>query len=377
MTGVRGHEGYDEEPKIAVIADDLTGAAASAACLAHHLGRPVPVLTYREAMPPGPLVVNTETREKPHPGRVGEVVKRLWQRGYRRLDKRVDSTLRGSILEELREVRDAIGARVPLVAVTAYPRAGRHTVDGTQRWESASPPHLLGVVGEVVFGEEPHDLVRVRGQSPEDIWDRIVGAARGVGQVVVDASTEDELSRVGMALSRWDTDQCGPLVTVSSGALLRFYPIRPRRPAVVLLGSQTETVRVQAAHVMMSGWASVNAVSEDPELPTRPWLLWRGDSTPRTPGRASEELAGLAVSRLQDLAAWGWRPDNIILVGGETAQAFMQAAGAQALDVYGTPFPLVARGKVRGGLFDGTLVWTKGGLVGGPELLWEILSGCG
>lgn len=368
--------GRPRELKFAVIADDLTGAAASAACLAHHLGHPVPVVTDRDPMPPGPLVVNTETRERPQPGRVAALVRELWRKGYRRLDKRVDSTLRGPVLAELGELREALGVQAQVVAVPAYPRAGRHTVAGRQQWAFGSQARILGAVGEVLFGNEPHDLVRVEDRSPDDILAMLVSAAAGLGRTIVDISTEDELSRVGIALSRWDTERWGPLVTVSSGALLRFYPIRPRRTAAVLIGSQTELAHAQATQLVASGFASLYPLGEAAVLPNRPWIVWEGHSLPSPAGRESEVVAALAVARLGDLRSQGWQPDSIVLVGGETAQAFLKAAGARAVDIGGTPYPLVARGRIAGGILDGTVVWTKGGWVGGPESLLEILSGC-
>ncbi len=118
--------------RLAIIADDLTGAMDTGLqCSKHGLeavvswgGRAVPDVEV--------LVLDTDSRAAP----TSEAVRRLRRAAHaaadRLLYKKVDSTMRGNIGYELRALSDVLNPRAIVVA-PAFPQGGRTTLHGHQR----------------------------------------------------------------------------------------------------------------------------------------------------------------------------------------------------------------------------------------------------
>ncbi len=139
-------------PRIAVLADDLTGATdVGAACLRH----PTPsriaalpeaaadVLASHAAL----AIVNTQSRLLSGEAAGTRVLAIARLAGQRRWLKKTDSALRGPLGAELNALLTASGAE-RLVFVPAYPEAGRTTIGGVHR--------IHGVpVAASEFGRDP------------------------------------------------------------------------------------------------------------------------------------------------------------------------------------------------------------------------------
>lgn len=119
--------------RVAVIADDLTGAADTGVQLLR-AGYRTAVVFRGEPLPEDfdTVALDTDTRTKP----AGFAAKRVVEAGHAVRDarivyKKLDSTLRGSIAAELSA---ALGAtrRARAVVAPAFPAAGRTTVNGMQ-----------------------------------------------------------------------------------------------------------------------------------------------------------------------------------------------------------------------------------------------------
>src|SRR5829696_7072360 len=121
--------------RVAIIADDLTGAADTGVQLARagyrtavaFQGAPVPPAEDLDA-----VALDTDSRAMP----AGFAAKRVLEtvrlvRGAPILYKKLDSTLRGPIAAELSAALGASG-RYRVVVAPAFPAAGRTTVDGVQ-----------------------------------------------------------------------------------------------------------------------------------------------------------------------------------------------------------------------------------------------------
>src|SRR3712207_1977795 len=143
-------------PAIAIIADDLTGAADSGVQLVRagyrtavvFRGCPVPSESDLDA-----VALDTDSRPMP----AGFAAKRVVEaanavRDARIVYKKMDSTLRGPVAAELVAALEATGHRTAVVA-PAFPAAGRTTVGGVQLIRGA-PVHETG------FAEDPKTPVR-------------------------------------------------------------------------------------------------------------------------------------------------------------------------------------------------------------------------
>ena len=150
--------------RVAIVADDLTGALDAAAPFAAR-GAQTRVVIAPERLeaalrawgeaPPEVIAVNTESRHLSAAAaaeRVAAVTRRLAPLGPGVWFKKVDSTLRGHVAAEVRAAW--AGSRRPAVVIApAFPAEGRVTVEGIQ--------HVRGVpVHESDYARDPVHPVR-------------------------------------------------------------------------------------------------------------------------------------------------------------------------------------------------------------------------
>ncbi len=119
--------------RIAVLADDLTGAADTGVQLVR-AGYRTAVIFRGEPLPEDfdAVVIDTDTRTKQARQavkRVSEAAKKVY--GAEIIYKKLDSTLRGSVAAEISVTLEATHLEQAIVA-PAFPAAGRTTVDGVQ-----------------------------------------------------------------------------------------------------------------------------------------------------------------------------------------------------------------------------------------------------
>lgn len=390
---------------VLVIADDLTGANATAALFAR-LGLRTRTLAagHPVAGPADVIVVTTGSRRLPAgaaAGRVSAVLASLGGHDPQLVVKRVDTTLRGPIGTELAAMlawrRSQRDGRVAALAVPAYPAAGRttvggiHLLDGTPLARSAAagdpanPVRNSRAAGLLTAGtdlsvSELHldALDRGDGSLAESLADSLAQA----DLTVADAATDADLDRLAAAAARV-RPRFADIVAVDSGPFAAAYcdalgitARTPRRPVLVVVGSPAETTRRQleaakrargtrihlaAEHL---GTADLAACVIDSIDGCAPVTGWHVPSPAGNADRAWAEQvpAWLAAATRQVLAA---RPvAGLLTSGGEVSAAVLDALEARGLDVVSEVQPLVVAGRVIGGPWDRLPVVTKGGLVG-------------
>src|SRR5215211_5145551 len=390
---------------IAIIADDLTGAADAGVQFVHAGYRTVVFFSESEVLAEDLDAVSFDTDSRAMPA--GFAAKRVLEaaRGVREarvVYKKLDSTLRGNVAAELAA---ALGGarRERAVVAPAFPAAGRTTLGGVQR--------VHGVrVDETEMANDPHTPVRVAHVpslladacssvdvlSVEDLTDRgrVRRALEGSECVVADAERDADLE----ALVRAVPDPARVLWAGSAGlalALGRVYPgpcageasvqRAPVRPVLVVVGSLSGVAREQVRRLVVEqGEVDVPVSGE------------QADAVQKAVGAARETLAGgtCAVVRspeervassesvlgdLAEVAALLSEEglfEGLVLTGGATAVGVARRLGASGIRL---------EGEVETGVPMGVLVGprpypvvTKAGGFGGPDTLEgavEALSG--
>jgi uncharacterized protein YgbK (DUF1537 family) len=376
--------------KIALIADDLTGAADAGVQFVR-AGYRTSVVFHGEVAGPvdiDAIAFDTDSRTVPAgfaAKRVVEVARRV--RCARVIYKKLDSTLRGNVAVELAAAFGASGRERAIVA-PAFPDAGRTTVRGTQL--------VHGVpVDETEAQDDPQTPVReahvptllgdafpsIGTLDVEDVADpeRIRLALKGNECVVVDAERGSDLE----ALVRGVPDPAHVLWTGSAGlalALGSVYPgpragdagerRAPVRPVLVVVGSLSGVVREQVRRVAEEyGNVAVAAGGGDAVAAARNTLL-RGTCAvvhTREKKDASEgsvlEALGEVVARLSEDRLF----EGLVLTGGATAVGVARRLGATGFEL---------GGEVEVGVPVGALIGprpypvvTKAGGFGGPDTL--------
>ena len=384
------------EMMIAVIADDLTGAADTGVQLVRAGYRTAVAFRGSPLLPAGGLdaiAVDTDSRSTPAEfaaKRVVEAAHAVREAGF--VYKKIDSTLRGPVAAELSAALGATGREKSVVA-PAFPAAGRTTKDGVQlvrgvpvheteaREDPRTPVHeghlptLLKEVGPVAsLGV---DALR----DPQAVR-RALADARCV---VADAEDEADLE----ALVRAVPDPSAVLWTGSAGlalALGSVYPgpradepspaREPARSVLVVVGSLSGVSRGQLRRMAEEHGAVAVPVGGPGEIgkaarAARELFLKGRHAAVYSPedrggadaGEVVEALAGV-VARLSEDGLF----DALVLTGGDTAVGVARGLGASGIRLVGEvgagvpvgtligPRPYAVVTKAGGFGEDGTLV---------------------
>jgi uncharacterized protein YgbK (DUF1537 family) len=313
----------------------LTGALGSAARL--RAGGLEPVVVWQpEDLPrelrPRAAVVDMRTRDAEAGPRATAALwaERLRKMDTTRLELSINPTLEGAPAEELAGLLEGAALRDPVViAVPAWPDAGRVCVDGVQE----------GVdVGPVLFGE-PVDVVRP---------DELASCVRaGATRVVVDGSSDHDLRLAAVAVDALEADHT--IVTASPGAWLRHHPVsaRPRKGfALVVLGAGIN-----------GDLEDLDALVVGSEPPDWDEVAAGGKTVVLDVDQAAADAAVEVLARAHDL---GLKCRGIVAAGGALASRLVDALGAQRLAVAAEVAPLCARGTLFGGDWAGLPVITRG-----------------
>lgn len=328
--------------KAVVIADDLTGAQEMGALLAARRLRTLVTTRWEAAgCDCEAVVVDTESRqldavEAAH--RVRVAAESWIGDSSGAVFKKVDSTLRGSIVPELLALSSALGGR-RVVFTPAYPLLGRVVRKGILLVHGVE-------VSQTGFGRDPRWPVR----------DSRVMIEPCATIRLEDAESEEDLQNILR-------QSCYNEIPAGSGGLGRAWAATipagewtgrgkfpaPRRP-LLISGSLHPASAVQARRALQIGIRTVMP----PELAANADIILRS-------------IAAEALHSAEEL-----KPDLLILFGGETAEAVLARLGICDLWPERELFPGIAAARA---LYRGRemMIVTKAGGFGEPHIVEQIL----
>ena len=388
---------------MAVIADDLTGAADTGVQLARagyrtavaFRGAPVPPTEDLDA-----VALNTDSRAMP----AGFAAKRVLEAGHavreaRLVYKKLDSTLRGPIAAELVAAQEATG-RDRVVVAPAFPSAGRTTIGGVQL--------VRGVpVHETEAKNDPRTPVReahirtllatafpsIGSLSVEDLADpsTVRRTLENARCVVADAQRDKDLE----ALVRAVPDPSKVLWAGSAGLALALggvYPgphagmtsaaPAPAHKVLVVVGSLSEASRRQL-HSLPQEYGCVTAPVDGRSVTVEEALAaaraaLSGDACMALHSTDDRDASGAGsfVEALAEVVAGlseGGLFDALVLTGGETALGVARRLGAVGIRLEGEVEPGIPVGDLIGP--RPYRVVTKAGGFGEPDMLVRVVQG--
>lgn len=325
-------------PRLAIIADDLTGALDSAAPFAAISGG-VLVATRPDSLgdalaaSPGVVAVSTRSREigaEAARERVARVLAGL-PAGVR-VFKKIDSRLKGNIAAEL----SAIGG--PLLVLPAIPDFGRIVVDGSvQGFGTEDPVRVAAALSAAADRAEVPDC-----RNADDIA-RALAAADG-NAVLVGARG------LAMALAaRWG------LAPAGEAAL--------PQPCCFVVGSRDPITRAQVA-LLARRPDVVQVMAQDgrvpPARPARIALICTDPDGTEPAGRIAARLA-------EGVHPWIGQAQGALLTGGATAEAVLDALDIACLRIEGEALPGMPLCRA-----DGRSFVTKSGGFGAPDAFLRL-----
>lgn len=384
---------------LAIIADDLTGAADTGVAFA---SQATTLLILSPHTPPADVIVlSTESRDLPRDeahARVRAAIARVSDAMW--IYKKIDSTLRGDPAGELAAVLDTLNETRALVA-PAFPAQGRTTrngqqlVNGVPLEQSAfaraiSISNLVALFAHVA----PTTLLKL---DVVRAGEAAIHAHLADARVIIaDAETDADLDAIAEAALRarvrvW----CGSAGLARAMARrLALTPsvsaprvaLKQRGITLAVIGSRHPRTREQVEFARAHGIAIVQpdarvltAESETGIAATRERIAAQMDRAVilTTIGLDDAPLAGRELAaRLAHIVAPLIARGNIsklVLSGGDIAAAVCHALDADALWLRGEVEAGVPWGVLLGGASAGLVVVTKAGGFGNAETVWNAM----
>ena len=377
--------------RIAVLADDLTGAGDTAVQFARAGWTAELQLVHAETAAEV-LAVTTDSRAcapAEAARRVSAATTELRAAGARHLYKKIDSTLRGQLAAEIHAVLSALPPGVVAVVCPAFPAVGRTVRDGTllvsgipvsETAVGADPVTPVTTSSLPALLDAPLVALDVRGSRAD--WARALLSGGPV--VVVDAQDDADLHRVAAAV----VELGERAVAVGSAGLAEplaemWRDEAPTPTALMVVTSLHDAARQQSRALVDAGavchepteeqllddsaWAQfvdavLASVDEQPEM-----LLLRAPERggeAMTPVLVADRLARAATAVLRRAAVAG-----LVMTGGDGARAVMAELEATGIRLHGQIAPGVPLGRLVGGWAAGLAVATKAGGFGDTNVL--------
>lgn len=381
---------YTSGPSVAVVADDMTGAADCALAFGEAGWRSH--LELGDGWTPFPgdgshaaAAFSTDARASVDASTATErAVRAARTAGAGRIYLKVDSTGRGSLAAQIAGARAALD--YPLTVICpAFPAVGRTVAAGRLLVDGRDA--AAGAAGtDPITPLASSDLTAlVPGARSVE---RLAPGANGV--VAVDAATEGDLDRIAATLA--DTERRQPVLAVGSAGLARalarvWHPAAPEVTApapdtdLVVVSSLHPATRAQVAHAEAHGIVHSELdlrFLSDAELESaiRALLHAEGPAIASTRAERSPVLQGVGAQRIaQRLGAATANvlrdphPGAVGFIGGDGASAALTALGEPRALVTGRIAPGIPLLHLPG---IGLAVWTKAGGFGPPALLTDL-----
>jgi len=380
-------------PRVAVVADDLTGAGDTAV---QFLRAGWSTELQLDAAPPNAEVVAVSTDSRALPAdraaaAAAEAVRRLRDAGTARLYKKVDSTLRGPIRAEIDAVLDAWSPDAVAVVCPAFPATGRIVrdgvllVDGVEVHRTAVGTDPVTPVSEsriaVLLGA---GHVRLTGDDARADAELL----RAAGPVVVaDAETDEDLARLAAAVTALGPDAV-PVGSAGLAARLAesWAAESEPAPALVVVTSLHQTARGQVEELAADERTRIEQPAPRDLADDTAWREWSAGVLERfdpavahtalvAPEDRDGALDPASVARrfgslAADLAA-RHELSGFVVTGGDGARALTAALDARAIALTGEVAPGIPLGTLSGGPRHGRAIVTKAGGFGSPTALLE------
>lgn len=420
--------------KLAVIADDLTGANDTAVQFAKHRIRSCVKIDFtpNHALQEESevVVIDTDSRDIPAPlarQKVKEVCAWLRSRGVADVYKKVDSTLRGNLGAEIEAAAEVFAPELVIIA-PAFPNNKRITVGGyhlldcvplelTEIARAPKSPVRESRVVELLKKQTDNAValipLHIIMQGSEAIRREIArNIQHGFRWLVFDAIQNEDLQSIVHAAQGYDK-----ILWVGSAGLADYLPQVYRWsayiPAVcrsasgnvlVICGSVSKVTQRQIEAVVRYGNVAlvkldIAAMFSDEAAEvarcTAQALRWaeagqhvviaascsaadielavRIGSEQRLSGEAVSERLACVLGRIgRALASYPWA--GMVLTGGDTAIHVCRALEAESIDIVREVAVGIPLGCMRGGICDGVRVVTKAGAFGEDDSLIKSIE---
>ncbi|AWB87588.1 four-carbon acid sugar kinase family protein [Mycetocola zhujimingii] len=418
-----------------IVADDLTGATDSAVQFARvgwtaRLALTSPAAGTADTLAGSVTAVITDARaqdsETANEG-TALAVTGLMASGIERLFVKVDSTLRGSVIDQVTGALSSWSVRHPdalAVVCSAYPAMGR-TIESGQLLVHGAGVHTTAIgrdpvtpvttsaVAELLPGSV---ALRLTSASAAENAAQLQAAAVSSRIVAVDAVTDADLSTLaeaiallgpraiptgaaGLAIAMSHVWASEDAATVDPDGHAESAETAAIQRVVVVVSSLHDVSRAQVDELMAqlprdavrtltptleqaltpastAAWAE-RELAGSPELPAVVVIASPSERPARDVGQSkapASDLIAQSLAIISDAVISESPVGAIVLLGGEGARAVLATLGAESLVVRDTVREGIPIGVLEGGKADGITIVTKAGGFGTPTSVAEIVQ---
>jgi uncharacterized protein YgbK (DUF1537 family) len=419
--------------KIAVIADDLTGANDTGVQFSKQGLRTIVLMGMDHSLltlDADVVVVDTQSRALPADEayrQVCEAALLFKDRGqFQAIYKKIDSTMRGNIGKEIDAVMDTCGQELAIVA-PAFPKNGRITVAGyhllqgapLEATEIARDPkcpihesHLPTLLAEQTTRKVGHIGIKGTMAGPDGIHAEINKLyAEGRTVIVCDIWQEEHFKAIIQAALRFKKK----ILWVGSAGLAEYLPSEmgfnavraEKNPVVVLAGSVSNVTRGQIS--CLKRRPEISCLELDPCALLQPETASteirrcfdavmkevkagkdvvivsgssdeivamtkdKGSSLSLSSQQTAEAIAS-ALGEICRQIALNVTLSGLVLTGGDTAVSCCSRLSANGIVVVQEVAPGIPVGMLKGGPCDGLRVVTKAGAFGAEDALCKAVD---
>ncbi len=386
----------DSAPKLAVIADDVTGAMDTGVQFARAGWATALLLSLQTEVHATVAVISTHSRDVDPARAEVNAAAAARQLDGRRLFKKIDSTMRGHVGLEIEAIRSTAGLTKAVVCPAAI-ELGRRVIAG-QLWVGDRLLHDSDFALDPTWPARVSDIASLLGRPASHV--SLSAVRRGAEYLVeaiqdsplpivsVDAEILEDLAIIGQAAATLPCLPCGSLGLARLWLLALVGGVASAQPTptltgplLVVAGSVHPRTTAQIEHVMATHpFRLLECPTASPADCRRAAAieLAAGRSViVRTPRSAlghgvecrdlSSQLAGLVRAICQESP-----PGGLLLTGGATALAVFEALDTEAVQIKGELLPGIPWGRLDGGLGAGWPVVTKAGGFGETDALLII-----
>lgn len=418
--------------KVAIIADDLTGANDTGAVLAQD-GFGVATLTSDKSASElsgyDVVCVSADSRAMSPEKAASAITQKasLFEHGSETLfSKRVDSTLRGNVGAEIDAILDWLGEDYTAVVVAAFPSSGRCCI-GDVLMVNNVPLQLTEVardplnpmrdsrVTHIVAQQSRHEvgyigLERVTGFTT-DLINSISEAADEYRVVVIDAQTDHDIDAIanccvatGKKIVAIDP---GPFTARLADCIFK-HRYETRQSVLCAIGSASELTQRQIAYLRKHDFPGmvkldssalfdrrtraneIDRVVSEVERAAKSYRLLVVDTVESKDDlvdfskiaaaqldrreRSRTITAGLSEVTVRVLEELGDEIGALYASGGDVSAAIFDRMGIDGFEVKAEVIPLAIYSRLLGGVRPGLPVVTKGGLIGTEETLYDCVD---
>lgn len=420
--------------RVAVIADDLTGANAAGICLSRKGFSTATMIEEIQDMPISHyevICVNTDTRysaRKTAQYRVKQLTNILLKKGAQIFCKRIDSTVRGNIGTEIDAILDQIGQDSIAIVVPAFPESGR-TMVGGYLIVNGIPVQETDVAKDPIFPlkqsyvPEIIEKQSVRKISLIDIGTVLQGKERlmsimqehiqnGQKILVVDAVTSTHIELIADAMThlpfRFVPVDPGPLSAAYASKELQLSLKEPQ--IIISIGSCTSLSKLQLMYCVKA--LNISPIYVSPyqltiDNKSRESEIARGITEGLERSQKQKPVIISTISPEQDIINLKSIADirniteeevsksitdglaeitcgiinqsqsrfsGIYSSGGDVTASLCRLSYVQGIELIDEVIPLAAYGKLIGGKLNGIHIVTKGGLIGKEQTMYDCVK---